>query len=96
MGHRHTRLCRLCYIFCLLGGPELFVLFASEALVVVAFRFEQLLKVGFTVKFALKSRECAKAARRRNKTVTYKPKRESGEEESEVNTQENSKLYILT
>lgn len=31
------------------------MLFASEALVVVAFAFEQLLKVGFTVKFTLKS-----------------------------------------
>lgn len=61
MGHRQTWLCRLCYIICLLGGPELFVLFASEALVVVAFAFEQLLEVGFTVKFTLKSCEGAKA-----------------------------------
>lgn len=62
MGHRQTWLCRLCYIICLLGGPELFVLFASEALVVVAFAFEQLLKVGFTVEFTLKGCEGAKAA----------------------------------
>lgn len=54
-------LCRLCYIIRLLGGPELFVLLASEALVVVAFAFEQLLKVGFTVKFALESGEGAEA-----------------------------------
>lgn len=37
------------------------MLFASEALVVVAFAFEQLLKVGFTVKFALESCKGAKA-----------------------------------
>lgn len=37
------------------------MLFASEALVVVAFAFKQLLKVGFTVKFALESCEGAKA-----------------------------------
>lgn len=66
VGHRRTRLCRLCYILRLLGGPELFVLFASEALVVVAFAFEQLLKVRFTVKFTLKSRKGAKAAERRD------------------------------
>lgn len=66
VGHRRTRLRRLCYILRLLGGPELFVLFASEALVVVAFAFEQLLKVRFTVKFTLKSCKGAKAAERRN------------------------------
>lgn len=37
------------------------MLFASEALVVVAFALEQLLIVGFTVKFTLKSCEGAKA-----------------------------------
>lgn len=62
MGHRQTwLLCCLCYIIWVLGGPELFVLFASEALVVVAFALEQLLIVGFTVKFTLKSCEGAKA-----------------------------------
>lgn len=37
------------------------MLFASKAFVVVAFAFEQLLEVGFAVKFALKSCEGAKA-----------------------------------
>lgn len=57
-----TWLCCLRHIFCLLGGPELFVLLATEALVVVAFAFEQLLIVGFAVKFTLKSCKGAKAA----------------------------------
>lgn len=79
MGHRETWLCRLCYIVCLLGGPELFVLFAPEALVVVAFALEQLLEVGFAVEFALKSCEGAKAVGGRRKvgikqTVTSKKK----------------------
>lgn len=39
------------------------MLFASKALVVVAFAFEQLLIVGFTVEFTLKSRKGAKAAK---------------------------------
>lgn len=51
-------------IICLLGGPELFVLFASEALVIVAFAFEQLLEVRFAVKFTLESCKAAKAARK--------------------------------
>lgn len=83
-------LCRLCYIICLLGGPELFVLFASEALVVVAFAFEQLLIVGFTVKFTLKSCEGAKAAGKGGMKPLYTNKKESGEEESQVNKQGNS------
>lgn len=37
------------------------MLFASEALVVVAFALEQLLEVGFAVKFALQGRKGAKA-----------------------------------
>lgn len=37
------------------------MLFASKALIVVAFAFEQLLEVGFTVEFTLKSRKGAKA-----------------------------------
>lgn len=37
------------------------MLLASEALVVVAFAFEQLLKVGFTVKITLKSCKGAKS-----------------------------------
>lgn len=37
------------------------MLFASEALVVVAFAFEQLLEVGFAVKLSRESREGAKA-----------------------------------
>lgn len=57
-------LCHLSYIIRLLGGPELFVLFASEALVVVALVFEQLLVVRFAVKFTLKSCEGAKAAKK--------------------------------
>lgn len=85
--HRQTCLCRLCYIIRLLGGPELFVLFASEALVVVAFTFEQLLKVRFTVKFTLKSCKGAKAAKRGEiKPLNTQPK-DSAEEESEVNTE---------
>lgn len=60
-GQRQTRLWRLCYTIWLLGGPELFVLLASEALVIVSFAFEQLLEVGFAVKFALKSCKAAKA-----------------------------------
>lgn len=52
----------LLYFICLLGGPALFVLFAPEALVVVAFAFEQLLKVRLAVKFTLKGGEGAKAA----------------------------------
>lgn len=51
-------------IICLLGGPELFVLFAPKALVIVAFAFEQLLEVRFAVKFTLKSCKAAKAARK--------------------------------
>lgn len=43
------------------------MLFASEALVIVAFAFEQLLKVGFTVEFTLKSCKGAKAAEREEK-----------------------------
>lgn len=38
------------------------MLLATEALVVVAFAFEQLLIVGFAVKFTLKSCKGAKAA----------------------------------
>lgn len=41
------------------------MLFASEALVVVAFAFEQLLKVGFAVKLALKGCKGAKTVGRR-------------------------------
>lgn len=55
---------RLGDVLRLLGGPELFVLFAPEALVVVAFALEQLLEVRFAVKLTLKSREGAEAARR--------------------------------
>lgn len=47
------------------------MLFASEALVVVAFALEQLLIVGFTVKFTLKSCEGAKAARKRGMEPLY-------------------------
>lgn len=53
---------RLGDVLRLLGGPELFVLFAPEALVVVAFALEQLLEVRFAVKLTLKSREGAEAA----------------------------------
>lgn len=52
---------RLCYIIGLLGGPELFVLLPSEALVVVAFAFEKLLEVGLAVKLALEGCEAAEA-----------------------------------
>lgn len=38
------------------------MLLASEALVVVSFALEQLLVMGFTVEFTLKSRKGAKAA----------------------------------
>lgn len=48
----------------LLGGPELFVLLASEALVVVALALEQLLKVRFAVELALKGSKGAKTAER--------------------------------
>ena len=47
------------------------MLFASEALVVVAFAFEQLLKVGFTVELTLKSCEGAKAAGRGGRKELY-------------------------
>lgn len=61
------------------------MLFASESLVVVAFAFEQLLKVRFTVKFTLKSCKGAKAAERGEiKRLNTQPK-DSAEEESEVN-----------
>lgn len=68
-GGRHRRagrrgLRRLGDVLRLLGGPELFVLFAPEALVIVAFALEQLLEVRFAVKLTLKSREGAEAARR--------------------------------
>lgn len=55
---------RLGDVLRLLGGPELFVLFAPEALVVVAFALEELLEVRFAVKLPLKSREGAEAAGR--------------------------------
>lgn len=38
------------------------MLFASKALVIVAFAFEELLEMGFAVKFTLKSCVGAKAA----------------------------------
>lgn len=46
----------------LLGGPQLFVLLAAEALVVVAFALEELLEVRFAVELALEGREAAQAA----------------------------------
>lgn len=48
------------------------MLFAPEALVVVAFAFEELLEMGFAVKFTLKSCEGAKATgnKRKQSTVT--------------------------
>lgn len=52
--HRQTPLGRLGHVVRLLGFPELLVLPASEALVVVALDFEQLLKVRFAVHFTLK------------------------------------------
>lgn len=45
------------------------MLFASEALVVVAFALEQLLEVGFAVKFALQGRKGAKATGREGRKV---------------------------
>jgi len=45
----------------ILGGPKLLVLFASKALVIVAFALEELLEMGFTVEFTLKSCKGAKA-----------------------------------
>lgn len=66
------------------------MLFASEALVVVAFAFEQLLKVGFTVKFTLKSCKGSKTAGREGIQQLYKNQKVTGEEEINVNKQENT------
>lgn len=50
------------------------MLFASKALVVVAFAFEQLFEVGFAVEFPLYARKGAKTVRREGtyKQLTYK------------------------
>lgn len=53
---------RLRHVVRLFGVPELFVLFASEALVVVALAFEQLLKVRLAVEFTVKGSKGAKTA----------------------------------
>lgn len=68
------------------------MLFAPEALIIVAFAFEQLLEVRFAVKFTLKSCKAAKAARsevRKYINIKYKPKKSGVDEESQVQTQEN-------
>lgn len=57
-----TPLGRLRHVVRLLGVPELLVLFASKALVVVALAFKQLLKVRFAVEFAVKGSKGAKTA----------------------------------
>lgn len=62
--YRQTGSWCLCYIICLLGGPQLFVLLASKALVIVSFAFEKLLEVGFAVKLSLKGCKGAKAIKR--------------------------------
>lgn len=59
---RQTPLSRLAHVVRLLGIPELFVLFASKALVVVALAFEQLLKVRFAVEFTVKGSKGAETA----------------------------------
>lgn len=46
----------------LLGGPELLVLLAAEAFVIVAFALEELLEVRFAVELALEGRKAAQAA----------------------------------
>lgn len=46
-------LCRLGDALCILGGPELLMLLASEALVVVPFTLKELLEVWFAVKLPL-------------------------------------------
>lgn len=71
---------RLGDVLRLLGGPELFVLFAAEALVIVAFALEQLLEVRFAVKLTLKSREGAEAAGREGGKRTAEDAAEAGSE----------------
>lgn len=46
----------------LLGGPQLLVLLAAEAFVIVAFTLEELLEVRFAVELPLEGREAAQAA----------------------------------
>lgn len=53
---------RLGHVVRLLGVPQLFVLFASEALVVVALALEQLLKVRLAVELTLEGGEGANTA----------------------------------
>lgn len=60
--HRRRPLSRLGLVVRLLGVPELFVLFAPEALVVVALALEQLLKVRLAVELTLNGSEGAKTA----------------------------------
>lgn len=48
----------------LLGGPELLVLLAAEALVVVAFALEELLEVRLAVELPLQGRKAAQAEER--------------------------------
>lgn len=57
-----TPLSRLGHVVRLLGVPELLVLLASEALVVVALALEQLTKVRFAVEFTVEGGEGADTA----------------------------------
>lgn len=78
VSHRQTPLSRLGHVFRLLSIPELFVLFASKALVVVALALEQLLKVRFAVEFTVEGSKGAKTAARRGKA--YQTNRREGKE----------------
>lgn len=72
MAHRQTPLSRLGHVVRLLGIPELFVLFAAKALVVVALAFEQLLKVRFAVEFTVKGSKGAETAEATEKGLSIK------------------------
>lgn len=51
----------------LLGGPQLLVLLAAEAFVIVAFALEELLEVRFAVELPLEGRKTAQAAGRQGR-----------------------------